>query len=107
MPPLDGRRIALLEARMAPEIASLVQQLGGIPYRVPAVREILQPREAGRFIDALIAGHFSMVVFLTAAGVKALCEEAARINSLEATLAALRMTRVVCRGPNPVAILSQ
>jgi uroporphyrinogen-III synthase len=106
-PPLGGRRIALLESRMAPELAALVQRLGGIPYQVPAVREVAQPREAGRFIDALIAGHFSMVVFLTGAGVKALVEQAERIHSLEATLAALRLTRIVCRGPKPVAVLRQ
>ena len=105
--PLDGRRIALLEARMAPEIAALVQRLGGIPYPVPAVREVAQPREARRFIEALIAGQFSMVVFLTGAGVKALFEQAEHIHGLEATLSALRLARIICRGPKPLAVLRQ
>src|SRR5262249_48168572 len=96
-----------LEARMAPETAAIVQRLGGIPYQVPAVREIAQPGETDRFIDALIAGHFSMVVFLTGAGVNVLFTEAERIHSLEATLSALRLTPVVCRGPKPLAVLRQ
>jgi len=107
MQPLCGRRIALLEARMATEMAAFVRRLGGIPYQVPALREIAQPGEAGPFIDALIAGYFSTVVFLTGAGVTALLQEAARRRSLEATLMALRLARVACRGPKPASVLRQ
>jgi uroporphyrinogen-III synthase len=107
MPPLDGRRVALLEARMATEMAALVRRLGGIPYQVPALREIVQPREASTFIDALISGCFSTVVFLTGAGVTALLHEADRRHSVEATLTALRLARIVCRGPKPAHVLRQ
>jgi uroporphyrinogen-III synthase len=107
MAPLDGRRVAILEARMATEMAALVRRLGGIPYQVPAVREIVQPDEAGAFIDALISGNFSTVVFLTGAGATALVQEASRRHSLEATLAALRLTRIACRGPKPAQVLRQ
>ena len=92
---------------MAPETAALVRRLGGIPYEVPALREIVQPGEAGPFIGALIAGSFSMVIFQTGAGVSALLGEAARLHSLEMTLTALRLTHVVSRGPKPVAVLRQ
>ena len=107
MPPLDGRRVAILEARMATEMAALVRRLGGIPYQVPAVRETVQPEEAGCFIDSLISGNFSTVVFLTGAGATALLQEASRRHSLEATLAALRLTRIACRGPKPAQVLRQ
>ena len=46
MQPLNGRRIALLEARMAVEMAAFVRRLGGIPYQVPALCEIAHPGEA-------------------------------------------------------------
>ena len=105
MPALDGRRVALLEVRMATEVAAIVRRLGGIPYQVPALREIVQSEDAGPFIEALIAGHFSTVVFLTGAGVSALLREADRRHSLEATLAALRLARVACRGPKPAHVL--
>ena len=107
MAPLDGLRIAILRARMASEMAALVRRLGGIPYAVPAVREIVQPEEAGPFIDALISGHFSTVVFLTGSGVQALLHEADRRHCLEATLAALRLARIACRGPKPAQVLRQ
>jgi uroporphyrinogen-III synthase len=107
MRPFEGRRIALLEARMSGEMADFVRRFGGTPYQVPALREVAQPREAAAFIDALIAGVFSTVVFLTAGGVKALLQEADHRRSLQATLAALRLTRIACRGPKPAAVLRQ
>jgi hypothetical protein len=66
----------------------MVRRMGGVPYAVPAVQEVIQPGEAAPFIDALVSGTFSIVVFLTGAGVTALLHEAERCHSLEATLAA-------------------
>src|SRR4051794_11190361 len=104
---LEGRTVVLLEARMGEEAAALVRKFGGTAYRVPALREISQHEEAGPFIDALLCGSLSMIVFLTGAGVVALLQEATRRGCLQATLAALRLTTIVCRGPKPVAVLKQ
>jgi uroporphyrinogen-III synthase len=100
-----GKRIALLEARMSDEVAALVRRLGGDPYSVPAVREVARPGEAGPFLDALLAGRLSVVIFLTGVGASALLREAARLDRLDATLNALRAATIVCRGPKPVAVL--
>jgi uroporphyrinogen-III synthase len=107
MQPFEGRRIALLEARMSSEMAEFVRRFGGTPYQVPALREIVQPGEAAPFIEALIATAFSTVIFLTAGGVKALLQEASHLGSLESTLTALRLARIACRGPKPTAVLRQ
>jgi uroporphyrinogen-III synthase len=104
---LDGRTVVLLEARMGEEAAALVRKFGGRPYRVPAVREVDSTDEAGPFIEALHCGSLSVVVFLTGVGVSALLREADRRGCLQATLAALRLTTIVCRGPKPVAVLKQ
>jgi uroporphyrinogen-III synthase len=103
----NGRRIALLEARLSDEAAALVRRLGGTPDVVPALREVVQPGRVRPFIERLSSGTVSMVIFLTGVGVAALLREAERTGQLEATLTALRKTRVVCRGPKPVAILKQ
>jgi uroporphyrinogen-III synthase len=101
-----GRRIALLEARMSEEAATLVRNLGGIPDSVPAVREVIHPHRIGRFLDDLVSGHRpSVVIFLTGIGVSTLFSEASRRGCLEATLAALRTTIVACRGPKPMSVL--
>ena len=92
---------------MGEEAAALVRKFGGTPYRVAAVREVDSSDEAGPFIEALLCGSLSIVVFLTGAGVSALLREAARRECLETTLAALRLSTIVCRGPKPVAVLKQ
>ena len=103
---LHGRRIALLEARKSEEAAALVEELGGVPYRVPAVREVVHPDQVDAFIAALSSVRLSIVIFLTGVGVTALLREVTRFGWLEATLAALRQTTVVCRGPKPTSVLA-
>ncbi|MEO8259476.1 MAG: uroporphyrinogen-III synthase [Acidobacteriota bacterium] len=103
---LHGRRIALLEARQGEEAAALVEQLGGVAYRVPAVREVVHPEQIDAFIAALSSGQLSIVIFLTGVGVTALLREATRFGWLEATLTALRQTIVACRGPKPMSVLA-
>jgi uroporphyrinogen-III synthase len=103
----NGRRVALLETRMSDEAASLVERLGGSPYQVPAVHELLHPEQIGHFIERLTAGGLDVVVFLTGGGVSALLREARRLGCLETTLAALRRTTVACRGPKPIQVLTQ
>jgi uroporphyrinogen-III synthase len=101
-----GRRIALLETRKSEEAGALVEQLGGVPYRVPAVREVVHPEQVDAFIGALSSGRLSIVIFLTGVGVTALLREAMRFGWLEATLTALRQTTIACRGPKPMSVLA-
>src|SRR4029079_3344609 len=103
---LNGRRIALLEARKSEEAAALVEQLGGVPYRVPAVREVVHPEQVDAFIGALSSGRLSIVSLRAGVGLAALLREATRFGWLEATLAALRQTIVACRGPKPLSVLA-
>src|SRR5665213_2598536 len=104
---LKGKRVALLEARMSAELAAMVERFGGLAYSVPAVREtpIELPEETAAFVDALCAGRFAIVIFMTGAGASALLREADKRGQLEAALAALRSATTVCRGPKPVAVL--
>src|SRR4029453_15494004 len=107
MPSLEGRRVALLEARMSEEAAALVRRLGGTPVVAPGVREVVLPERVAPFLDSLASGHLTAVVFLTGVGVAALLREAGRLQRLEEIVAALKKTTVVCRGPKPVAVLRQ
>jgi uroporphyrinogen-III synthase len=104
---LKGKRVALLEARMSAEIASMVERFGGSAYSVPAVREtpVDLPEETTTFVDALCAGRFDVVVFMTGVGASALLKEAEKRGQLDAALVALRRATNVCRGPKPVSVL--
>ena len=107
MASLNGKRIALLEARMSAEIASMVERFGGTAYSVPAVREtpLEQPEETTAFVDSLCAGRFAVVIFMTGVGATALLKEAEKRGQLDAALVALRAATTVCRGPKPVSVL--
>jgi uroporphyrinogen-III synthase len=107
MSSLRGARVALLEARLSGEMSALIERCGGVPYSAPAVRELPRLEQVPAFVDALSAGRFSTVVFLTGAGVTTLLGEAERLGRLEDTVTALRDSRIACRGPKPIAALAR
>jgi uroporphyrinogen-III synthase len=104
---LKGKRVALLEARMSAELSAMVERQGGTAYSVPAVREtpVEQPEETAAFIDALCAGRFDIVIFMTGVGASSLLKEAEARGQLDVARHALRKAITVCRGPKPVAVL--
>ncbi len=104
---LGGRTIVILEARMASELAGLVERHGGKPLQAPAMREVPLPNgeAVSGLLQAVNAGHIDTFVFLTGVGVQALLAEADALGQREHLLAALRRSTVVCRGPKPLAVL--
>lgn len=105
----EGLRVLALESRRATEIGALISKLGGQPLLAPAVREVpLESNtEALAFADALVAGAFDIVIFLTGVGTRALVNAVERAGSRETFLNQLRRTRVVARGPKPLAVLRE
>jgi uroporphyrinogen-III synthase len=108
-PSFQGRRVLALESRRATEIAALVSKLGGQCLLAPALREV--PLESNtdalHSADALIRGEFDVVVFLTGVGARALLATVEQAYAREAFLAALARTRVVVRGPKPLAVMRE
>jgi uroporphyrinogen-III synthase len=108
-PSFDRLRVLALESRRAKEIASLIETYGGVATVAPAMREIpLESNpEAVAFADALLAGSFDIVILLTGVGTRALLEVVQTKHGAETFLAALRRTKVVVRGPKPLAVLRE
>lgn len=109
-PSFAGLRVLVAESRRAREMASLVTTYGGEPLSAPAMREVpLESNtEAVAFAERLERGDVDLVVLLTGVGTRALVAvvEAVR-GSRDAFVAALRRTRVLARGPKPVAVLRE
>lgn len=107
MATLRGTRVAILEARMGTELASLVERYSGVPYWVPAVREVERDRrdEVGRAITWLGGAERRLVVLLNGAGVDALFRVAGELGREEELRAGLARAELVCRGPKPLAAL--
>ena len=90
-------------------MAALVSTYGGRPVVAPALREV--PLESNpdalAFADALIRGEFDSVILLTGVGTRALLDVVERAGSREAFVAALAKTKVVVRGPKPLAVVRE
>jgi len=106
---LGGIRVALLEARMASELADLVRRYGGVVRSAPAVREAaLDCTEiVADFLNRLRAPAHRVHIFLTGAGAAALLQEAERQGQLAFAVETLKRGIIVCRGPKPTAALKR
>jgi len=90
-------------------MAALVSTYGGRPVVAPALREVpLESNpDARAFADALIRGEFDSVILLTGVGTRALLEVVQDAGSREAFVEALAKTKVVVRGPKPLAVVRE
>jgi uroporphyrinogen-III synthase len=105
----SGLRVLALESRRAQELAKLVSNYGGEPVVAPAMREVPldSNTEALSFAEALLAGKFDIVVFLTGVGTRAVLSVAETKYPREEFVAALQRVKVVPRGPKPIAVLRE
>ena len=106
----DGLRVLVLESRRARELATLVTTYGGEPVSAPAMREVpLESNtEAVAFADGLERGEFDLVILMTGVGTRALIATIERVRgSRDRFIDALRRSRILARGPKPVAALRE
>lgn len=109
-PSFSGLRVLALETRRARELASIVSSYGGQPIIAPSMREVpLESNpEALEFVDRLIRGDFDLVVLLTGVGTRLLLELIGRVRgSTQPFIEALTRTKVLARGPKPLAVLRE
>jgi len=108
-PAFDGLRVVTFENRQAGPMADLIARYGGVPVAAPALREVPIDENPATFVfaDRLIAGDFDIVVFLTGVGTRYLAQAIETRISRETWTAALARTKVVIRGPKPLAPLRE
>jgi uroporphyrinogen-III synthase len=108
-PALAGVRVAVFEARMAGTVAEMLARHGAIVLAAPALREVPlgESPDVTAFAETLTAGGFDVVIFETGAGVRYLAEVIETRMPRETWIGALEKTRVVARGPKPIAALRE
>ena len=108
-PSFHGLRVLSLESRRATEIAALISTFGGQPLVAPALREVpLESNtEALDFAEALMRGELDVVIFLTGVGTRALVAVVEPRYPRDVFAAALARTKVVVRGPKPLAAVRE
>ena len=104
---LAGLRLVSFEARRAEELATMLVRHGAEVVRAPALREEpLGPSAATlELARRLEAGEVDLVVLLTGVGTRALA--AALADACPYLGALLARTRIVARGPKPLAALRE
>ena len=105
----QGLRVLALESRRGAELAALIKTYGGQPIEAPALREVpLESNPAAlEFANALMRDEYDIVIFLTGVGARVLVSVVERAYPREAFIAALARTKVVVRGPKPLAVLRE
>ena len=104
----NGLRVLSFESRRAQEIAQLIRNNGGEPIVAPSTREVQTPNDEERALIRGILDHqFDAIIFMTGVGSRALVQAAESVCSREDFLGALRLTRVVVRGPKPAAAMRE
>jgi len=100
-------KVALLEARMSPELARLVEKHGGTAVCVPALAEVpvTLGNELPALLDELARGAHEIVVFMTGAAISLLFEAADQLGRRAELVASLKAVTTICRGPKPSAAL--
>jgi uroporphyrinogen-III synthase len=108
-PSFQSLSVLVLESRRRNEIAALVSTYGGRPVAAPALREIpLESNpEALALADALKRGAFDIVILLTGVGTRVLLDVVQTTSSRDEFVAALARTKVIPRGPKPLAVLRE
>lgn len=105
----SGLRVLSLESRRAKEMAQLIANNGGVPTVAPSTREVPEgPNDDElKFAAGLRESKFAAVIFLTGVGTRHLAQAIESVCSREELVAALSRTKVVARGPKPVAVLRE
>jgi uroporphyrinogen-III synthase len=105
----SGLRVLALESRRAEELSKLIVTYGGKPVIAPAMREVplSSNHEARAFVSELLRGNFDLVILLTGVGARALAGVADTVCPRAEFIDALKRTKVVPRGPKPIAVLRE
>ena len=105
----SGLRVLSFETRRAREMAQLITNNGGRPVMAPSTREVPEgPNDDElKFAAKLLQDKFAAVIFLTGVGTRHLAQAIESVCPREKLVAALSRTKVVARGPKPVAVLRE
>jgi len=106
---LNGLKVVTFESRRAKEMAELIRRYGGEPISAPSVREVplSENRAALELLPQLESGTFDLLILMTGVGTRTLNEALLTQYPQDQILAALRKTKLVTRGPKPIAALKE
>jgi uroporphyrinogen-III synthase len=105
---MKSKVVAILETRTGAHLGELIARRGGIPLLAPALEEIpdVEPQTVAALLDAWRIEPYSMVIFQTGVGTRALFQATDALGSTAEMLHLLERAVVVVRGPKPTGELN-
>lgn len=106
---LAGLKVVSFESRRAREMAELIRRYGGEPISAPSMREVAlsENRAALELLPQLESGSFDLLILMTGVGTRSLNQALLTRYPQERISSALSQTRLVARGPKPIAALKE
>ncbi|HTU93998.1 MAG TPA: uroporphyrinogen-III synthase [Gemmataceae bacterium] len=107
--PLEGRTIALAEARQLEELAQMLESEGATALRCPmlSILDAPDPAPVLAWLRELAADRFAYVVLMTGEALRRLLHFAESDGLRDSCIAALARTKIITRGPKPVQALKE
>lgn len=104
----NGLKVTSFESRRAREIEKLISYHGGTPRVAPSMKEIpLDTVNISNFKTDLFSGKTDVLILMTGVGTRMLTRHIQEETDLEKYKEALNNTKVIARGPKPVAALKE
>jgi len=104
----NGLKVTSFESRRSKEIEKLISYHGGTPRVAPSMKEIpIKSHNISNFISDMLSGKTDILILMTGVGTRMLTELINSENSLGDYKEALRNTKIIARGPKPVAALKE
>jgi uroporphyrinogen-III synthase len=104
---LKSKTVAILESRLGPQLAGLVEKHGGRALLAPALAEVpdVDPAGIARLLAALARRPPRAAIFQTGVGTRALFDTADSLGTSTDLLELLSKCTVIVRGPKPTGAL--
>jgi uroporphyrinogen-III synthase len=104
---MRGKTVAILETRLGPQMAELLERRGAVVLRAPALAELpdLDPAYIKSLIEDLRPRPARLYVFQTGVGTQALFKATDALGLTADLLAMLQAGTVAVRGPKPTGAL--
>lgn len=105
---MKSKVVAILETRAGAHLGELIARRGHVPLLAPALEEIpdVAPGAVASLLDGWRATPFSVVIFQTGVGTRALFQATDTLGSTAELLRLLGLAVVVVRGPKPTGELN-
>jgi uroporphyrinogen-III synthase len=104
---MRGKKLAILESRLGPQLADLVARRGGEPVLTPALAEVpdVDPARIAALVKELQSRPAKLAIFQTGVGTRALFAATDALGVTQELKDCLEKSKVVVRGPKPTAAL--